>query len=607
MSTLDIARPAPQPGHTSTSRWRDRPVFFLVFCAAVGWQVCAVANALSRMTLAPSPLIFWAGLLLVMVPIGYRLTSPQPSSSERLVLVCVLGLALYGIKLARDPFMFTYPDELVHAYNAIDIVRGHALFGRNPVLPVTPSYPGLEGATSALTTMTGLSTFGAGILLLGAARLVLVIAIFLLFWTVSGSHRVAGLGTAIYAGNANFVYFGAQYSYESLALPLLICVLACVAYWWRSPARAWWLPIGLGTAAVVVTHHLTSFALTAALLLLWVLHLLLRRRTVARSPWPFAALAVVLVGCWLWVVGGILSSYLSPVFAGAISGIFDTVSGESAPRQLFKAQSGAPETPLAEQLLTFGSVLILAAGMAFGLRQVWRRHRTRPFALLFSVAGMAYFGTLGLRLAPGAWEVGNRASEFLFIGLGFVVGCSGVERWTVRGGKRVGRALVATALGIIVMAGVISGWPASIRLSQPIVVAADGRRIESEPLGLGRWVSAHLPSRRFAATEGDARMLLVHGRGFAIAGSWPDVKDVVGLPRLAPWQIHILEDNDLRYVVADRRASGRDRAPFFAVRPPFGPGEPLLPPGVVDKFDRTGAARLFDSGNIVVFDMENRP
>ena len=31
---------------------------------------------------------------------------------------------------------------------------------------------------------------------------------------------MAGLGVAIYTGNFNFLFWGAQFSYESLALPL---------------------------------------------------------------------------------------------------------------------------------------------------------------------------------------------------------------------------------------------------------------------------------------------------------------------------------------------------------------------------------------------------
>ena len=41
--------------------------------------------------------------------------------------------------------------------------------------------------------------------------------------------------------------------------------------------------------------------------------------------------------------------------------------------------------------------------------------------MIFVVAALAFFGALALRFAPAAWETGNRAGEFFFIGLAFVV------------------------------------------------------------------------------------------------------------------------------------------------------------------------------------------
>ena len=60
-------------------------------------------------------------------------------------------------------------------------------------------------------------------------------------------------------------------------------------------------------------------------------------------------------------------------------------------------------------------------------------------------------------------------------------------------------------------------------------------------------------------------------------------------------------------MVADRReiASDNVRGYFFTV--PGSGSDGLLPVGVVHKFARLPAARLYDSGRIVLFDLENRP
>ena len=152
--------------------------------------VCSIANALSRSTETTTTLIYWAGLLLIVLPIFYRLTSREASPRERLALVCLLGLSLDGVKVVRDSLLFTFPDEFVHAYSAHQIVEHHHLFQSNLLLPATPRYPGLEGATSALMTLTGMSSFGAGIVVIGVARLVFVMSLFFLFARLGGSGAI---------------------------------------------------------------------------------------------------------------------------------------------------------------------------------------------------------------------------------------------------------------------------------------------------------------------------------------------------------------------------------------------------------------------------------
>src|SRR4051794_9891170 len=87
------------------------PVAWIIFLTGMGYGVCVTANTLSRMTEAAPQVVFWAGMLLIAVPIFSRLTSSDASDRERLFLVCLLGGALYGLKIARDPLMYTFPDE----------------------------------------------------------------------------------------------------------------------------------------------------------------------------------------------------------------------------------------------------------------------------------------------------------------------------------------------------------------------------------------------------------------------------------------------------------------------------------------------------------------
>jgi hypothetical protein len=583
----------------------------IAFCAGLGLLVCSIANALSRSTETTTTVIYWVGLLLIVLPIFYRLTSRDASPRERLALVCLLVLSLYGVKVVRDSLLFTFPDEFVHAYNAEQIVSHHHLFHSNPLLPATPRYPGLEGATSALMTLTGMSSFGAGIIIVGTARLVFAMSLFFLFARLSGSARIAGLGVGVYTGSSNFLFWGAQFSYESLALPLLVLILMAFVEREEGPdswRRAWLVPIVLGVLAVVLTHHMTSYALVLILAALALAYRLMR--VPKPNPWPLLVFALVATATWLLLKAETTVGYLFPVLESAFKATLSTASGEAAPRTLFHASKtsvGTGTTPWFARLLALAAVALLVAGMLVGLQKVWRRHRGQPLPVIFCLASLLFFAALGLRFAPAAWETGNRAGEFLFLGLAFVISYALVWILGTHGGDHGRRVAVACGLGLVLLGGAISGWPWDAQLAKPIRVSAAAGEIESEPLSLARWASTHLPGRRFAAPEADGRLLATPGDLFALTGQGPDVEDIVGEAAFPAWQRRILRNHKLRYVVADRRIIAKDnvRGYFFTV-PGVGDNG-LLPAGVIHKFARLPAGRVYDSGRIVLFDLEDRP
>ena len=616
-------RAAAAAAERSTPTARLGQVPLIAFLAALGLLACALADALSRATLTPPSLIYWAGLLLIVLPIFYRLCSPQPSSGERLTLVCLLGLVLYGVKLARDSLVYTFPDELVHAFNADAIAGSHELFTDNSLLPVTPDYPGLEGATSALMTLTGMTSFGAGIVVVGAARLVLMIGLFVLFRRVSGSARLAGIGAALYAANANFLLWGAQFSYQSLALPLLVLVIVALAERDaapRSSVASWTIPVLLGTIAVAMTHHVTTYLLLATIVALMLARRLAGSGSSLPALWPFAAVAAGLSVVWPAVVATGTADYLWGPLSEALKSIGETLSGEVSLRKLFAPDSGAraaglESAPALARILSFTSVLVLLLALPFGLLQAWRRYRSHPFALLLCAAGIGFFGALSLRFISAAWETGNRASEFLFIGLAFVTALvvlhalSQLAERTPRIAPWQGQALVTALFGVVLAGGAVAGWPWDAHLPQPARAKFEGRTIESEPLSLARWIGEEIPEGRFAAPTTDARFLLAPGGVTAFGGLRPDFQHTLEEPILKSWQLPLLRGARVRYVVVDLRRRSHDivRGYAFGVQPPGGPVDRVLPRAVMTKWDQLpAAARLFHSGQIAVFDLEAR-
>jgi len=591
-----MARPRPKIGMLAP----------IALCSGLGVLLCAFVNSLARQQLGPNSALLWLGVLLIALPILYRLTSRDASPTERLILVCLLGLSLYAVKLVRDAPFFTFSDEFVHAFNADQIATHHHLFRFNPILRVTPSYPGLESATSALMTITGVSNYWAGTVLVGAARLSLAAGLFLLFGRISGSARTAGLAAAIYAGNFNFLYWGAQFSYESLSLPLFVIVLMAIAERGASPrewTRDWAAPIVLGISAIVVTHHLTSYSLAVFLAALAITYWLVRSDWSWPNPWRYAAFAAALATVWVLAVADATFGYLSPVIDDALKSIFDTASGEAPARGLFQGKGSAvPDTPLLARAVALLAVALLAAALPFGLLRLWRRYRDKPFAIVFGVAAIAFFATLILRLAPAAWETGNRAGEFLFIGLAFVISLAGVQNWAPQGRAWLGRATATAGIGLVIVGGAIAGWPWDLQLSTPVRASAEGRTISSPPLGLAEWARDNIAEdKRLASSIADARLLLAPGEKVTLTGKTPDIQDLLLEEAFGGWELPLLRENDVRYVVTDSReiASDATRGYTFSEE-----GEPVLPRSAIVKFGQlAGTTRIYSNGVISVYDL----
>jgi glycosyltransferase involved in cell wall biosynthesis len=579
----------------------------LTLLAAAGLLLVALSDAFSRSGGPAAAPLLWAGLAVILLPCTLRLSASSPNRGERVALVLLTGVALYLVKVLRDPFAFTYGDELVHQYNVQAILSSGGLLGRNPILAVTPLYPGLEAFTASLSSLTGLSTFTCGLLVAGLARVILMLALFLFAATVTGSSRIAGLAAVLYAAAPNFLFFTAQFSYESLALPLALVVgLATVrarpsAGPWR---RSWAVLALLAALAVAATHHITSFALVAFLVGLCVLP----TRGRFRRPWALALAAVAAVAGWQALVAGRTIDYLSPIVSDALRDTLRTAAGEAAPRQLFHSASGTL-APGWEHMVGIGSILLIVVLLPFGAVLLWRRNGRSPAAVMMALATIGYLGTLGLRFVPTAWETGARASEFLFIGVAVVAAVGGLAivdrlspwlRWTA----------VAAAAALLFAGGVVGGSSPERRLAHPYRVAAQGAALDPPGVAVARWVRTVLGTgSAVAAEDADANLLLVQGDQARvvtgvnppISGLDPPIDAVLATATLYRWQLDVLKQLDVRYVVIDRRRASLDviAGTFFPRRV-----ERRFADAVVGKFERAGAQRIYDSGDLIVDDLK---
>jgi hypothetical protein len=576
---------------------------------AVGLAVVSAVDGLSRATLDPPTAVYWLGVALIVAPAVVRMLAYDVRTGERVGLILMFGLALFAVKLMRDPFAFTLADEFPHVYNAQQVLIHHHLYTANSFLPVTADFPGLAGATSAIAQLSGMSPFGSGMLLLAAARTTFMLGLFVLLTAVGGDRRAAGLGTLVYAADSNFMLWQAQYAYESLALPLFVVLLACVVERSdRSKEQRWpWgIALVLLIAAIVPTHHLTSYAVIVTLLILSIRKLPRLPLTNDSSAFPFAILALVLALFWLVVVASVTVGYISPVVWQAIKSVYQTITREAPPHALFgKATNQAvPGNTLYEQALGGLSVLLSVLAVWFSLKPAWLQNRRPDAAKMMLVAAAAlYIPVMGMRFAGGAWETSVRLVDFLSIGVAFVVGWFPLERLTA-GWLRpaFARLAAAVAVAIMVVGGAINGWSPASRISRATQILADGRRLESPSFAVGAWMR-HEPPGKVVGPEADAEPILVFGHHPVASGAKLAADEVLQMASLPSWALPFWRSADVHYIVVDRRADSTSETDgfYFGTTAKGGYPERLLPVSLATRFDDAGLSRIYDSGNIFVY------
>ena len=583
---------------------------------AIGLLQVSLANTAARSGWPYAEAMWWLGLGVIFAPTALHLLGANLSRNNRLLLVVLLGMALYGVKLVNTPVQPAYHDEFAHLRVAVDIFNNQTLFSYAPQLPVTPLYPGMEIATTVLARLTGLPLYLSGLILLGCARLVTMLSLFMLFERISGSSRVAGIASLIYACNPNYLLFDAQFSYESLALPLALMTVAILS---RRMVTGMLNRFGynvaamLLVAAIAVTHHLTAY-MTVLFLGVWTLtggiQALFRQKQqrVATLPvWVFVFAFIVNL-IWLLFVANFTLRYLTFIFGSAFDGLLNLVQGGEIKRLPFQTVEGSDASPLFERLLGLGSAGLIALSIPFGLLEIWRRHRDKATALTFGLAACLHPATLLLRLTGGGWEISNRSSEFLFLGVGLLMGLALVNLKLPKWAHSLRAKISLPVLLVLFFGGIVIGWSPWMRLKWPYLVVADYRSVEPQGIQAAYWMRETFGRYNVMASDRINNMLMaglgeqntVSGNGFTTAGVFLQA-------RLGPGELNVIRAAKIRYLAVDKRLSSSlpKYGYYFQswernVWPYYSP----VPQNVLEKWDYyPGAQKVFDSGDIRIYDI----
>jgi hypothetical protein len=137
--------------------------------------------------------------------------------------------------------------------------------------------------------------------------------------------------------------------------------------------------------------------------------------------------------------------------------------------------------------------------------------RNNAWAVVLTISSFAYPPSVALRLTSGGWELGNRMSAFVFLGVGLVVAVGAAKVLITPDPGRIRVAVVSVCLAIVLIGGVIAELPPDL-VAQPYRPAADGTSIEPMGIATARWTRDWLGEGwRFASDRANRLLLATHG------------------------------------------------------------------------------------------------
>jgi hypothetical protein len=423
--------------------------------------------------------------------------------SLRQITVAVLGLYPALVYRMSSIFVLAGYDEHQHEQSLTNLLQGSGLFSPNPVLRVSPFYPGLEIFTGAAIRLTALPVLLVISLVVLLSRLLLVLIIYHAALLVSPSRRGASLVVAFYAVSSEFFSFNSGFAYQTVALTLGlggIFLLRRAQLADYTAARRLFIIASLVLIATVVTHHATSWMVLAFLIAWAAVSRKGERKLLVRAAVVMgAALAI-----WTAALAAPLAGYFGPIFSSVLQTAQSFLTGTSG-HHIFGASGGTP--PIADWervVLVVYTVSCTLAALVCAWIMLSRAFRNRDRMLgLLGALNLAFPITAAAHFAPNVGELGDRASTFLFFPL--ALSCSLIIQRYPRVTRHPARrhnpirpaVLIALICGtsVIYLGGILLGSnPDWSRLPGPYLVSADNRTQDPETIAAVDWAAANLPA-----------------------------------------------------------------------------------------------------------------
>jgi len=204
--------------------------------------------------------LFWLGILTGILPLMVLLADDISACHTVLVLI-VVGLIIYSMTIYRSPNFFVDRDEMVHYQAYSDILSDGNIQFIHTTFPISNLYPGFDIAVAIGAMITGMSPLLFGKVFVGIVHSLLLVIVWMICSVLSLSRRHSAAAIFIYSSCIGYVQFDTMVSYESLGI--FLCFLAMFLLLRRCRRKS--VPMGTSVvfgitlAALIVTHHLSTY------------------------------------------------------------------------------------------------------------------------------------------------------------------------------------------------------------------------------------------------------------------------------------------------------------------------------------------------------------
>jgi hypothetical protein len=260
-----------------------------------------------------------------------------------------------------------------------------------------------------------------------------------------------------------------------------------------------------------------------------------------------------------------------------------------------------------------GSVALVVFNLPFGWLTLWQQHRHNSLAIAFGIFSFAYPISQVFRFTDFGAEITDRSAAFFFLPIAYLLTIFITHFWPTRTWKlsRKAISLITCAISIMFLGGVIlEAGPAWSSLPGHYIVIADVRSVEPEGIQAAAWSFSYLgPNNRIGTDRINRMLMLSYGDQRIVTGldDKVDVSPIFSSSSLGSKEVGILRQAKIRYLVVDLRLS--TSLPLLGIY--FEEGEvgsfqltsPISRAALTKFNDIPGINRLFDSGNIVIYDV----